>query len=389
MITAPDERWRRCDIKSVSLLANVLARQRASEAGAFEAWLVDDAGLVTEGTASNAWIVTADGLLLTHDASHAILNGITRRAVLRIAGEHGVVLREGPFSVAEATSAAEAFLTSTTSLIKPVTRIDDAVIGDGRLGPLTARLLDFYAEHVGERGGERGARPPPAVAVARRDRHRLTATGQAGTLAPPQAVLFDWDNTLIDSWAAIQDAQNYTLAYFGLKPWTLDEVRARVRGSMRDTFPAMFGERWREAGEVFYARFTEHHLDALKPLPGAEEMLRSLQESGVYLGVVSNKKGDYLRAEAARLGWQGYFGSIVGAFDAARDKPATDPVLPRPGRQRHRLPLSLVRRRYRHRPRVRPQRRLPAGAGQGRAAGAGRVRRPSPGRSMFPIARRF
>ncbi len=146
-------------------------------------------------------------------------------------------------------------------------------------------------------------------------------------LTLPRAVLFDWDNTLIDSWAAIQDAQNYTLSYFGLKPWTLEEVRTRVRGSMRDTFPAMFGERWREAGEVFYDRFTEHHLDTLKPLPGAEEMLRSLHGRGIYLGVVSNKKGDYLRAEAARLGWEAYFGSIVGAFDAANDKPSADPVL--------------------------------------------------------------
>lgn len=151
--------------------------------------------------------------------------------------------------------------------------------------------------------------------------------GETALLAPPQAMLFDWDNTLIDSWASIHDAQNYTLSYFGLKPWTLEEVRTRVRGSMRDTFPAMFGDRWREAGEVFYARFTEHHLDTLKPLPGAEEMLRSLRDSGVYLGVVSNKKGDYLRAEAARLGWEGYFGNIIGAFDAANDKPSPDPVL--------------------------------------------------------------
>lgn len=145
-------------------------------------------------------------------------------------------------------------------------------------------------------------------------------------LTPPQAILFDWDNTLIDSWASIQDAQNYTLTYFGLKPWTLEEVRARVRGSMRDTFPAMFGERWREAGEVFYDRFTERHLDSLNPLPGAEEMLRALHERGIYLGVVSNKKGDYLRAEAARLGWEAYFGGLVGAFDAANDKPSADPV---------------------------------------------------------------
>lgn len=160
VITAPDQRWRRCDIKSVSLLANVLARQKAAEAGAFEAWLVDDDGRVTEGTASNAWIVTSDGLLLTHDASYAILNGITRRAVLRIAADHGVTLREGPFSLAEARSAAEAFLTSTTSLIKPVVRIDDAVIGDGRMGPLTARLLDYYVEHVGEARGDSAGRRP-------------------------------------------------------------------------------------------------------------------------------------------------------------------------------------------------------------------------------------
>jgi phosphoglycolate phosphatase len=146
-------------------------------------------------------------------------------------------------------------------------------------------------------------------------------------LTPPRAMLLDWDNTLIDSWGAICDAQNYTLSYFGLKPWTLEEVRTRVRGSMRDTFPAMFGERWREAGEVFYARFTEHHLETLRPLPGAEEMLRALHDRGVYLGVVSNKKGDYLRAEAARLGWEAYFGSSVGAFDAANDKPSADPVL--------------------------------------------------------------
>jgi D-alanine transaminase len=158
VITTADQRWRRCDIKSVSLLANVMARQQAAEAGAFEAWLVDD-GIVTEGTASNAWIVTPEGLLLTHDANNAILNGITRRAVLRIAADHGVVLREGPFSVAEAKSAAEAFLTSTASLIKPVVRIDDAVIGDGRMGPLTARLLDYYVEHVGEGPAGNGGGP--------------------------------------------------------------------------------------------------------------------------------------------------------------------------------------------------------------------------------------
>ena len=142
----------------------------------------------------------------------------------------------------------------------------------------------------------------------------------------PQAIIFDWDNTLIDSWHAILDAQNYTLVAFGLEPWTLEETRLRVRGSMRDSFPALFGARWREAGEVFYRRFTERHMQMLQPLPGAAALLEELHASGLYLAVVSNKKGDYLRKEAAHLGWQRFFGRIVGAFDAARDKPAADPV---------------------------------------------------------------
>ena len=91
-------------------------------------------------------------------------------------------------------------------------------------------------------------------------------------LTRPQAILFDWDNTLIDSWHAILDAQNHTLEAFGLQPWTLEEARERVRCSMRDTFPALFGARWREAGEVFYRRFTERHMQNLRPLPGAEDL---------------------------------------------------------------------------------------------------------------------
>jgi phosphoglycolate phosphatase len=148
-----------------------------------------------------------------------------------------------------------------------------------------------------------------------------------GRLRRPAAVLFDWDNTLIDSWAAIQDAQNHTFAAFGMPPWTLEEVRARVRGSMRDTFPQMFGNRWREAGEIFYRRFSERHLETLTPLTGAAEALEALHGAGVYLAVVSNKKGDYLRQEAARLGWDRWFGRLIGAFDAARDKPSADPVI--------------------------------------------------------------
>lgn len=145
-------------------------------------------------------------------------------------------------------------------------------------------------------------------------------------LARPRAIVFDWDNTLIDSWASIHDAQNHTFAHFGMPPWTLEETRRRVRGSMRDSYPVLFGDRWMEAGEVFYARFSAMHKETLTPLPGAGEMLATLADAGLYLCVVSNKKGDYLREEADHLGWTGFFGRIVGAFDAAQDKPSVEPV---------------------------------------------------------------
>ncbi len=144
--------------------------------------------------------------------------------------------------------------------------------------------------------------------------------------ARPRAILFDWDNTLVDTWPALHEAVNAALKAFGQAPWTFDETRRRIRKSMRDSFPDLFGANWEEAGEVFYRRFAAIHLEKLEPRPGAERMLSRLKATGVYLGIVSNKNGDYLRLEAARLGWDGYFGQIVGAFDAKRDKPASDPV---------------------------------------------------------------
>ena len=155
VITIPDDRWRRCDIKSVSLLPNVLGKQQAVEAGAYEAWQVDAEGYVTEGTSTNAWIVTADGRLVTRDAGPAILNGITRRSLLKLLRAEGLAFEERRFSVAEAMAAREAFLTSSSSVVLPVTRIDGAAIGDGRPGPLTARLRARYLADVA--GGEAGA----------------------------------------------------------------------------------------------------------------------------------------------------------------------------------------------------------------------------------------
>jgi D-alanine transaminase len=153
VITRPDIRWRRCDIKSVSLLPNVLGKQAAAEAGAFETWLVDDSGAVTEGTSTNAWIVTRDGRLVTRDLSATILAGITRLALLDLVRSNGISFEERPFSVAEAKDAAEAFLTSTTSLVLPVTRIDGQAVGDGKPGPVTATLRDLYWRHVAEASG--------------------------------------------------------------------------------------------------------------------------------------------------------------------------------------------------------------------------------------------
>jgi D-alanine transaminase len=150
VITRPDTRWRRCDIKSISLLPNVLGKQAAAEAGAFETWLVDDSGAVTEGTSTNAWIVTRDGRLVTRNLSAAILAGITRLALLQLVRSQGISFEERPFSVAEAKDAAEAFLTSTTSLVLPVTRIDGRAVGDGKPGRITAILRDLYLRHVAE-----------------------------------------------------------------------------------------------------------------------------------------------------------------------------------------------------------------------------------------------
>ena len=145
-------------------------------------------------------------------------------------------------------------------------------------------------------------------------------------LGRPRAVLFDWDNTLVDNWAVIHEAMNATLGAMGQAPWSLDEAKVRVRASMRDSFPRLFGARWPEARRIYYDSFAATHLARLREMPGAGAMLAVLAGAGLYLGVVSNKQGRFLRLEADRLGWTGHFGRLVGAADAARDKPAVDPV---------------------------------------------------------------
>ena len=148
VITIPDIRWQRCDIKSVALTANVLGKQQAREAGVYEAWQVDRDGFVTEGTSTNAWIVTQEGAVVTRQADAAILNGVTRLAVFDIIRREGRRLVERPFSVAEAKASSEAFLTSTTAELLPVVRIDGDPVGDGVPGPLSRRLREFYRQHT-------------------------------------------------------------------------------------------------------------------------------------------------------------------------------------------------------------------------------------------------
>ncbi len=146
-------------------------------------------------------------------------------------------------------------------------------------------------------------------------------------LSRPRGLLFDWDNTLVDSWGAIRHALNVTLRAMGQDPWSIAQTRARVRASARDSFPRLFGARAAEATEIFYRTFEADHLENLHPRPGAQEMLASLAaDRHLYLAVVSNKQGRLLRREAAHLGWDRFFARLVGANDAPRDKPAVEAV---------------------------------------------------------------
>jgi D-alanine transaminase len=144
VITRPDERWARCDIKSTALLPNILAKTAARDAGAFEAWLIDRDGFVTEGSSTSAWIVDKDGNIVTRDLSHAILPGVTRREILDAAAEAQISIVERRFTPAEALAAREAFMTAATLGATPIVSIDGHKIGDGKPGPVAQRLQELY-----------------------------------------------------------------------------------------------------------------------------------------------------------------------------------------------------------------------------------------------------
>ncbi|MCA8927906.1 MAG: D-amino-acid transaminase [Alphaproteobacteria bacterium] len=145
VLSVPEIRWQRCDVKSVALLPNVLAKQKAREHGAFEAWFTRESdGVVTEGGSTNAFIVDGEGRLVTHPATNAILGGITRDRVLSIARAAGMTVEERPFTLAEAKGAREAFMTSTTTGVYPIVRIDDDAVANGRPGSLSLALAGHY-----------------------------------------------------------------------------------------------------------------------------------------------------------------------------------------------------------------------------------------------------
>lgn len=154
VITTPDLRWARRDIKSISLLGNIISKQEAMGKGAHEAWQVEDGNIISEGSASNAYIITKKGELVTHHADQHILGGIVRDVLLKLARKAGIPVAERAFSVAEAKAAAEAFLTSTSANVLPVVAIDDTKLGNGKPGPITRKLQELYNAHVTKQTGK-------------------------------------------------------------------------------------------------------------------------------------------------------------------------------------------------------------------------------------------
>ena len=142
----------------------------------------------------------------------------------------------------------------------------------------------------------------------------------------PKAILFDWDDTLIDNWHSIHAGLNAALIAMGQKPWSMQKTKSNVRRSMRDSFPALFGEKWKEAANIYLTHVKRNHLETIKILNFVPELLEHIDKEEIYIAVVSNKNGALLREEIEFLKWNNLFSSIVGADDAIRDKPNRAPV---------------------------------------------------------------
>lgn len=147
------------------------------------------------------------------------------------------------------------------------------------------------------------------------------------TVSKPEAFIFDWDGTLVDTHPVLAAAMNHTLEHYGREPWSYDEWLAWLGLSARDAFPKEFGAQWEEARQIYLDAYGRLHLDRIQPLPGASELLSFISECTIPCVVVSNKTGDYLRREIVHFGWGKQLAAAVGAGDSARDKPAPDPVI--------------------------------------------------------------
>lgn len=143
-------------------------------------------------------------------------------------------------------------------------------------------------------------------------------------VALPKAILWDWDNTLVDSWANIHRALEITFKNMGVEFWSLEETKKRMHKSLEDSFPTFFGDRWTEAGDMYRNTFGKIHLEKLTPLPGSADTLRVVTDFNIYTAVISNKKGELLRRESDRLSWDSYFSGVYGALDVPHAKPAPD-----------------------------------------------------------------
>jgi phosphoglycolate phosphatase len=167
--------------------------------------------------------------------------------------------------------------------------------------------------------GGSSAHPSPGAGVPPRGDEDLH-----GGRHQPTALLYDWDNTLVDGWVGIAAALNAVFTSFAMPVWTAAETKARARTALRDAFPTIFGARWEEARDIFYTVLTATHLNHVSPMPGAEEALQAGRHWPQ--GVVSNKTGSFLRAEVAHLGWAPHFRAVIGAGDASADKPHPAPI---------------------------------------------------------------
>ena len=154
-----------------------------------------------------------------------------------------------------------------------------------------------------------------------------TSTKQRSKPPKPEAIIFDWDNTLVNTWPVIHYALVETFKRMGAEPWSLEETKLKVGKSLRDHFPSLFGDRWEEAGKIYTESYRSNNLGTLEGLPEALAMLDALGKTNLYRAIISNKQGPVLRQEAAHMGWDKYFHKIVGAHDAKRDKPYPDPVI--------------------------------------------------------------